>query len=160
MLIYPAFASQTLLLLGYYLVFISLLVIFVADFKYQIIPDSMVVLGMIGAAFVVGLKTDNLLTGVVSALFFLFLYLVTRGRGMGFGDVKFALLMGYLAGFPKIIVAFYVAFLTGAVMGVILILGGKKKLKSKISFGPFLVLGLVVSLIWGDKLSLWILKII
>ncbi len=140
------------------LTFFSMLVIFVADVKYQIIPDSMVVIGLIGAVLTVGVRSENLLAGVGACLFFYLLYFFTRGRGLGFGDVKLGFLLGFLAGFPKIVIALYVAFLTGAALGVILILGGKKKLKSKIAFGPFLILGLLVALIWGNKLTYLFMK--
>jgi len=136
------------------LVFSSLLVIFVADLKYQIIPDSMVVMGVIGVIGVIGEK--NVASGFGAAAFFLLLWLVTRGKGMGLGDVKLAFLMGLLLGFPNIIIASYLAFLTGAASGVILILLGKKKLKEKIAFGPFLVAGTVIALIWGEQLlTVW-----
>ena len=70
---------------------------------------------------------------------------------MGFGDVFYSLFMGYLLGFPKIIVGLYIAFLTGAFVSLMLILGNKKKLKGgTIPFGPFLVLGTLISLFWGD----------
>lgn len=71
---------------------------------------------------------------------------------MGFGDVKLAFLMGLFLGFPKIVVALYFAFLTGAAVGVILIMLGKKKLKSAIPFGPFLVAGTVFALFWGEQI--------
>jgi len=130
------------------------LVIFVADLKYQIIPDSMVVMGVIGVIGVIGEK--NVASGFGAAAFFLLLWLVTRGKGMGLGDVKLAFLMGLLLGFPNIIIASYLAFLTGAASGVILILLGKKKLKEKIAFGPFLVAGTVIALIWGEQLlTVW-----
>ena len=74
---------------------------------------------------------------------------------MGLGDVKFAFFMGLLLGFPNIIVACYLAFLTGAVAGVILILLRKKNLKQHIAFGPFLVLGTVIALFYGDRLIAW-----
>ena len=140
------------------LVFFALLVIFVTDGKYQIIPDSMVAAGLIGVLIILGIRPDRILTALVTTFFFYCLYLVTRGRGLGFGDVKFSFLLGYLAGYPKIIVALYLAFLTGAAGGVILILAGKRKLKSRIAFGPFLVIGLAVSLVWGDRLISWFLK--
>ena len=47
--------------------------------------------------------------------------------------------------------ALFFSFLTGAGVGVILILLGKKKLKSKIAFGPFLVAGTIFGLFWGEK---------
>ena len=136
----------------FYLLFISLLVIFVADLKYQIIPDSMIVLGVLGALWV----GVHLIPAIGSFAFLYCVWAVTRGRGIGFGDVKFALLMGLLLGFPGVVIAFYVAFLTGACVGVILMIARYKTWKSKIAFGPFLVLGTVVALIWQPQLTaLW-----
>lgn len=142
-----------------WIIFSSLLVIFASDLTFQIIPDSMVVVGIIGAIGVIrgiGVVEGNIIIGLAAAAFFLVLFLVTRGGGMGLGDVKLAFLMGLLLGFPKIVVACYLAFLTGAGAGVILILSGKKKLKERIAFGPFLVIGTVIALVWGQQLiELW-----
>ena len=141
---------------SYWIIFSSLLVIFVADFKYQIIPDSMIIIGVIGVIGAVGVIGENVLAGIGASLFFLFLWVITRGKGMGLGDVKLAFLMGLLLGFPNIIIASYLAFLTGAGVGVILILLGKKKLKEKIAFGPFLVAGTVIAFLWGEQLlAVW-----
>ena len=72
---------------------------------------------------------------------------------MGFGDVKFAFLMGLVLGFPNIIVSLYIAFLTGAIVGCILIIWRKKKLAgTSIPFGPFLVLGTFLALFWGGNI--------
>ncbi|MBI4066670.1 prepilin peptidase [Candidatus Gottesmanbacteria bacterium] len=157
-------ARQGLALWGAGLVFSSLLVIFVADLKYQIIPDSMVVAGVLGVAM--GLmrqmgpmdfmKEGRLGSALGASAFFFLLWLITRGKGMGLGDVKLAFLMGLLLGFPKIVVASYLAFLTGAIVGVILILLGKKHLKERIAFGPFLVVGTVMAIVWGQQIiALW-----
>ena len=141
---------------SYWIIFSSLLVIFMADLKYQIIPDSMLVVGVIGVIGAIGVIGGNVVAGVGASAFFLLLWLVTRGKGMGLGDVKLAFLMGLLLGFPNVIIASYLAFLTGAGVGVILILLGKKKLKEKIAFGPFLVVGSVAALIWGEQLmTVW-----
>lgn len=145
------------------LLFISLLVIFVADLKYQIIPDSMIILGFAATIlnwFMRSMPVGDILqyaeTGLICFAVFYLIWMVTRGKGLGFGDVKFVLLMGVLLGFPGVISAFYVAFLTGAGYGVILMIGRKKTWKSKIAFGPFLVLGTVVALIWQPQLTaLW-----
>lgn len=137
------------------LLFSSLLVIFVADLKYQIIPDSMILVGVIGVIGEFGVVRENVVAGAGAAAFFLLLWIITRGKGMGLGDVKLAFLMGLMLGFPKIVVAAYLAFLTGAVVGVILILLGRKRLKSKIAFGPFLVVGTVIAYIFGDMLIRW-----
>lgn len=143
--LYPSFS--------YILIFISLFVIFVADLKYQIIPDSMLIVGVVGVLFQ---GRPMWLAGFGASLFFLILFLITRGRGIGFGDVKLGFLMGLLLGFPYIVIALYIAFLTGATAGVILILGKMKTLKSAVPFGPFLIWGTVAGLMWGEKiLALW-----
>ena len=145
MLLYPYHIS-------FYLVFISLLVIFVADLKYQIIPDSMILLGVLGTFW----NGMHLVPAIGSFVFLYLLWAVTRGRGLGFGDVKFSFFMGLLLGFPGVAIAFYVAFLTGALVGVILMMARYKTWKSKIAFGPFLVLGTVVAWVWQPQLiSLW-----
>lgn len=136
----------------------SLLVIFVADLKYQIIPDSMVVVGVLGAliGFIGQIRPIGLLPYLASAAgaagFFLLLWLVTRGRGMGFGDVKLAFFLGLLLGFPGIVIALYAAFLTGALVGVILILLRKKTIKGSVAFGPFLIIGAIVATLWTDQI--------
>lgn len=142
------------------IIFSSLLVLFVSDLKYQILPDSMIVVGSVGTLIsILALPAPQLLTHILSAaggFFFLYiLWALTRGRGMGFGDVKLAILMGLLLGFPGTLIAFYVAFLTGAVVGVILILSGAAGWKSKIAFGPFLIFGTAVAFLWSQQIMTW-----
>ena len=75
---------------------------------------------------------------------------------MGDGDIYLSALIGFLLGFPDIIIALYAAFLTGAWFGIILVLGQKKSLKAHIPFGPFLIVGYGISLVWGEKiLQIW-----
>ena len=136
----------------------SLIVIFFSDLKYGIIPDKIVFPAILASFLFLILNSqlsalNYLLSAVGASLFFLFLFLITRGRGMGFGDVKLAFLMGLILGFPNIVVSLYIAFLTGAVIGCILIIWRKKKLAgTSIPFGPFLVLGTFLAIIWGENL--------
>lgn len=142
-----------------YILFSGLIVIFFIDLEHQIIPDEillpLIVLFLIKLFFLLNTKyliLNTLSSAIGSFLFLLTIYLVTKGKGMGFGDVKLAFLMGLVLGFPKIIVAFYLAFLTGAFIGVILILGRKAKLKQKIAFGPFLSFSTLIAILWGEKI--------
>lgn len=141
------------------IVFCTLLVIFISDLKYQIIPDSMVIVGGIGA-LLYHITPDTILSAVGSFAFLFLLWILTRRRGIGFGDVKFAVLMGLFLGFPDIIIAFYAAFLTGAFVGVILILRGTKSWKSKIAFGPFLIFGSIIAYLWSPQILVWWQKFI
>jgi len=143
----------------------SLLAIFVSDLVYQTIPDEVIYPTAI-ITFFYSLITHHsslitlFITAVISAGFFYLLLLITHGRGMGLGDVKLAGLMGLILGWPKILAALYLAFLTGAFFGVILILLGKKKFGQHIPFGPFLTTATFVSLFWGEKIWLWAEKIL
>ena len=90
-----------------------------------------------------------------AAIFFLTIVLISRGKAMGIGDIKLAFFMGLFLGFPNILVALFLAFLIGAIIGVGLILAKRKTLKSEVPFGPFLVTGIFIALFWGEKMIGW-----
>jgi prepilin signal peptidase PulO-like enzyme (type II secretory pathway) len=142
---------------------ISLLLVFIIFFDYQflIIPDEIIIgllILVVGLKIIVGFSAVNLYSAVGSFLFLLSLFFLTKGKGMGFGDVKFALFMGLFLGWPGVLVAFYLAFLTGSFVGVIMILLKKAKIKQKIAFGPFLVFGTFISWWWGEMIFKTVLK--
>lgn len=129
----------------YYLFIVSaLIVVFFTDLRDGVIADK-VIFPAIAIAFLLStinsqLSTLNYLLSALGASSFLYLlHLVTKGRGMGFGDVKLAFLMGLILGFPHIVAALYIAFLTGAAVSLIMVLIGKKTFGQTIAFGPFLV---------------------
>ena len=149
------------LLLGlncfYLIIFCILFSIFIIDLEHKIIPDDFTFSGIlvtfIFLTFTNGqIVLSSLFGGLIGATFLLLIYLGTKGRGMGLGDVKFAVLGGLLVGINFIFIWLLVAFLTGAVVGIILILGKVSKLKDEIAFGPFLVLAIPVTLTWGQKI--------
>ncbi len=90
--------------------------------------------------------TYNLITALLIFLFLLVLHLVTKGRGMGFGDVYFAPLLALISGFPVSIVYFFSSFVLGSLYGLTTIILKKQTLKSRVPFGPFLILGFLLSL--------------
>lgn len=138
----------------YYPLLCGLIVIFFIDLEHKIIPDKIVLPLIIIFTIYAILTADYwLLLSAAGAFLFLFLiWLATKGKGMGFGDVKLAFLMGLVLGFPNIILAFYIAFLTGAFIGIILILGRKAKFGKPIPFGPFLAFATTLSYLWGENI--------
>lgn len=135
-----------------------LIAILVIDLEHMIIPDELVFWGLF-LFIVVSLFTNpyslfpNLLAGFASALVLLLIHLVTRGRGMGLGDVKLAILLGAVLG-PSLSPAFFLAsFLTGGSVATILLISGRAKLKQKIAFGPFLVVGFFIAQLLGRNLA-------
>ncbi len=109
------------------------------------------------------ITAEPLLLGVFSAFliggFFCVLIILTRGKGMGGGDVKLGAFMGLALGFPNAFLALMLAFLSGALVSLSLIFFGKKKLSSHIAFGPFLVFGSLISLYWGQIILDWYLRL-
>lgn len=90
------------------------------------------------------------------ALFaFYFLLAVIYPSGMGFGDVKLAgvlgLVLGWL-GWGVLVVGGFLGFLLGAVLGGVLMAVRKAGRKSKIPFGPFMLLGALLAILWGGQL--------
>jgi len=152
-------------LLHYYIVGSLLLVIFFSDLKYHFIYDQ-IIYPAIGITLLYYLFnffthyelriTNYLLSSFLAAAFFYLLHILGpklfHRDTMGLGDVKLAFLMGLLLGYPKIIVALYLAFLTGALVGVILIAVKKAKMKSQIPFGSFLVGATLVVWFWGERI--------
>ena len=96
-----------------------------------------------------------LLGGAIGAVFILIPNLITRGRGMGGGDVMLAGLIGAATGFPLIIVALMIGIASGGVIAIALLLLRRKKRKDAIPFGPFLSLGAMVTLLWGPQIIHW-----
>lgn len=92
---------------------------------------------------------------ILIALFFQFLILITKGRGMGDADVKLGFLIGLVNGFPMAFMAVFMGYVLGAFYSVFLMLMKKKTMKDSIPFGPFLILGSVLILLFGNQIWLW-----
>jgi len=150
--------NQSLFSLFFYLVVCSsLVVVFYIDLFQGIIPDLILLpLGVFSFFYALLINAQNfpikIISGILAFLFFFSLLLITKGKGMGFGDVKLVFVMGLIVGFPGIFISIYFAFLSGAIVALFLMFLHKKKLKSTIAFGPFLSLGCMIALIWGDFL--------
>jgi prepilin signal peptidase PulO-like enzyme (type II secretory pathway) len=130
------------------------------DFKYMILPDFatvvLFVLSVIRIILTGGSLFSNGLMGLAAVTFIGGLHLATKGKGMGMGDVKFSMIMGLVLGWPNVLVAFYVAFISGAIVSVLMLLTGKAKMKSAVPFGPYLILGTLVAWWWGMGLWKWV----
>ena len=132
------------------ILFCLLEVIFTIDLEHQIIPDIFIFIGL--AVLFLNQTYSSLLAGFLAASFLLLIHLFTKGRGMGLGDVKFAVLGGAVVGLQLTFVWLFLAFLTGATVGIILILAEKAKIKDKIAFGPFLVIAIPLTIVYGQRL--------
>lgn len=129
----------------------------VFDLKFMILPQGPIYF-LIGLS-ILELITSNdwqgkFLSGLVAGLFVWGLSQIKiRGnQAMGDGDASLAVFMGLWLGFPNILVAFYAAFIIGAVVGVGLIAIKRRKRNEPMPFGPFLVTGTLLAYWWGAQL--------
>ena len=84
------------------------------------------------------------------------IWLLTGGRAMGFGDVKLApVLAATLAwvGVSSALVGLLAAFVLGGGVGLVLMLSGRARRGTHLAFGPFLLLGALVGLLWGETIG-------
>lgn len=140
----------------YTIVLISILIaMFFSDLKYQILPDEeQLALFVVGLAYLIATNVpipqiaERFVLSFVAMMPLLLLFLATKGRGMGFGDVKLVFIFGFLFELQGTFIILYVAFITGGFFGLVAILLRKTKMKSKIAFGPFLILGAILYLFY------------
>ena len=134
-----------------------LVVITRTDFETRLIPDKVI---LPAAIVVLALRTidDPSLEWILSALgagLVLFVIVLIYPRGLGMGDVKLSAFLGAALSVNVIVamfVGFFVAFLPAAVLFV---RHGREARKESIPLGPFLALGGVIALFWGDAILDW-----
>jgi leader peptidase (prepilin peptidase) / N-methyltransferase len=124
-----------------------------------VLPSYLVVAVLLGAAAAVQGEWGTLLRAALAGLAlyaFYFLLMLVYPRGMGFGDVKLAGILGaYLGwlGWGELVVGSFLAFLVGGVFGVALMVVGRAGRKSAIPFGPWMLLGALLGILWGGALA-------
>ncbi len=139
----------------------------VIDWHTRLLPRRIVVPATLAAILlvvVVGLATDQrealvraLVAMLVARSFFWVLWFV-RSAGMGFGDVRLAapvgLVLGWL-GWGAVAIGVWVSFLAFAVPALVVLLVRRDRslLKRSFPFGPFMVVGALVGLVWGTPLA-------
>ena len=125
----------------------ALTVIAFIDLDHLVIPDSLnvvlVITALVAAVtsrrFVPAFEGAALAGALIGAV-----YLLTRGTGMGLGDVKLAAVMGLFLGYPAGPVAALSAFVIGAALAMPILMVGRRGRRDALPFGPFLVLGALI----------------
>lgn len=132
------------------IVILTLILITVIDYRLSIIPDQLNwFLAFLGLAF---LSLNSVWGFLFGCGIFGLIILLTKGRGMGLGDLKLAAALGFLFGWPKIILIVAAAFIIGGIWAAILLLAKRKSIKDAIPFGPFLAIAAVLIMFVGDNL--------
>mgnify|MGYP001045085749 CR=1 FL=1 len=148
-----------------------LMVIFVYDFLYLEIPSlalwpAVVFVALFNLFFdwnvvsfeegALGLATySGVLGAMVAFVFFFLLSAGSKEKWMGMGDAYLVILLGFIVGWPQILLALMASFSLGAIIGVALIAFKKKKMSSQLPFAPFLVLGTLITMFWYEPIVEW-----
>jgi len=121
-----------------------------------------IVVGILGSLVVPENSFRVSLIGTISGGGSLFLVAIAyqwlfKREGMGGGDVKLLAMIGAFLGWKAVILTIFLSSLIGSIIGIVVMLFKGKDLKFAIPFGPFLALGAVISLFWGEELIKWYL---
>lgn len=154
------FYGWTSLTIFLWLVTCFLIVILVYDLHFQLILDEILVplllIIIIYLLFHPSIDMINKLTGAGVGLAIIgLIYVITKGKGIGFADIKLIVPLGLVVGWPKVLILLFMAFVIGAIVGLFLINRGKKGWKDPIAFGPFLIIGFYIALFWGERILNW-----
>lgn len=147
----------------------SLIVITFIDLDFQIIPDRITLagipLGLVAGSFLLNdpfMRAELLgykasLIGAVAGGGLFYLVAVLSRGGMGGGDIKMMAMVGALMGWKSVLLTTFLGSLAGSLIGVFLMIFKGKGRKTKIPFGPFLALGTLITLFFGQEILLWYL---
>jgi leader peptidase (prepilin peptidase)/N-methyltransferase len=146
----------------------ALIIIAFIDLQEQIIPDIIslpgIVVGLILSFIVPYISFINsalgalvgggiilIIAGVGSIIF--------KKEAMGGGDVKLTAMIGAFLGWRYTIISLFLGFFLGALAGIVLIMTKIKKREDAIPFGPFIVLGSIITFLCGEKIINWYMGI-
>jgi len=154
-----------------YIVVLAILVIY--DARWMLLPDKLVlpliVVAFIDAALRVGLQSgagvlDYILHAGLGMLalagIYWSLYAASKGKWIGFGDVKLAVFIGVVLGWQLALMAFMLANILSFFVVLPGLAAGRLRPSSRVPFGPFLITGFIIAGLWGDQLIRWYLDYI
>ena len=139
----------------------ALLTLSVIDWRTFEIPFGInVFLGVLGvvAVFLEKEEWRSHLIGAVCVSGVLFvLYLLSKGRAIGGGDIKLMAVSGLFLGAAPTVCAMFIGLVTGGGYGAYMLISKKLDRKDHFAFGPFLAFGLAVAVFAGDRIAEWYL---
>lgn len=137
--------------------------IFVSDFLYQEIPFSMTMpaaflLFVLSLIWGTGDYSSMILGAIIAGGFFLFQYIFSKGKWIGFGDVVLGLLLGVVLGWHRTLLALFLSYVGGAIVSLILLALKKGNKGMRIPFGVFLTISGFIALLFGNRIIDWYLR--
>lgn len=171
----PAFAYplEWVLFLKALVVISACIVIFTIDFEHFLILDrvlltvGLIILGLnfgldmaTGHSLLNSVVFSGIIGGLAAGAAFFLIWFFSRGKWMGFGDVKLVLLLGFIFGYAEMGMLLLLAFWLGLVVSVALIVTRRAGMTSKLPFGTFLSISALIMLFCGQSFLHWYLRLI
>lgn len=154
------FNLNYLLLARNWLAIVVMIIVFVYDFRWQLVSLVVVVPAIIifiaFNIFLSFLWWQILMAGIILGSFFLAQYIITNKKGIGEGDIWLGVLSGVLlVDFNAIFVMVFLTYIIGSIIALSLMLVGKKKWGEKLPLGVFISVATILTLLYGSSISQW-----
>ena len=158
--------GRSLQTLIYTLLSSALIIIAFIDLDEQIIPDEIslpgIVIGFVLSFIVPYISYFNSILGTIVGGGIIFLIALVglaifKKEAMGGGDVKLSAMIGAFIGWKYIMISLFIGFFIGAIAGILLILLKIRNRDDLVPFGPFIVLGSFITILWGKNILSWYL---
>ena len=151
----------------YMLLCTLLIIISFIDLRERIIPDVLsvpfIIIGFAFSFFLRNINPLDSLLGILAGGGSLLLIAIVGSKlfkkeAMGGGDIKLAAMLGAFLGWQLTLLSLFLGFFVGSVIGVLIMVTSKNK-NDVIPFGPFIALGAMISMFWGQAILHWYLMI-
>lgn len=168
-------------LFAIFLLSVIFLAIFFIDLRHYIIPNELIVVGLISGLVFAVLKSvsfmwsgfniiqpiafkwsillDALYGSLIGAGAFVGIMLLGewmfKKEAMGMGDVKLMAVVGLFLGFKLTVLSMFLAFVVGSIISVFLLATKIKSREDMVPFGPFIIVGSMLALVWGEQILTW-----
>ena len=138
---------------------VVLLVVACIDLAHTIIPDAItlpgILAGLLASLVLTPVGIGNALIGAfLGGGLFLVIAVLSRG-GMGGGDIKLIAMIGAFLGWQAVLATIFLGAFLLTLLGLTLMLLRQKGRKDPLPFGPFLAIGALLTMVWGDALLTW-----
>lgn len=141
-------------ILFYGLVLMASIFFFLYDYLYFLVPDK-IILPLIGIFFGINVFLINsftfyegILACLVGAGFFLIQFILTKGKAIGGGDIRFGALMGVILGYPAVLIGLFISYILASIISIYLLIFKGASGKTRLPLVTFLSIGLYVVLLY------------
>lgn len=144
-------------------IFMILLAITMIDFDTMMIPNGLIIALIVPFGIMTVLHPElslmNRGIGILTISVPMYLLTLLIPDCFGGGDIKLIAVSGFLLGWKLVLLAFFISVLIGGGYAVYILLTKKMGKGSHIAFGPYLCIGIMVSLLYGNEIIAWYLSL-